>query len=76
MHSSGMLACIANHILKVAKGTGGLITATGITAVFVNLVCGEQYLSILLTGRMYKDEYEKEIWHRRICPERWKISER
>lgn len=59
MHSSGMLACIANYILKVAKGTGGLITATGITAVFVNLVCGEQYLSILLTGRMYKDEYEK-----------------
>lgn len=59
MHSSGMLSCIANHILKVAKGTGGLITATGITAVFVNLVCGEQYLSILLTGRMYKDEYEK-----------------
>lgn len=59
MHSSGMLACIANHILKVAKGTGGLITATGITAVFVNLVCGEQYLSILLTGRMYKDEYEE-----------------
>ena len=25
----------------------------------MNLVCGEQYLSILLTGRMYKDEYEK-----------------
>lgn len=59
MHKSGMLGTIAKSILKVAKGTGGLITATGLTAVFVNLVCGEQYLSILLTGRMYKDEFKK-----------------
>lgn len=59
MHSSGMLNTIAENILKIAKGTGGLITATGITAVLINLTCGEQYLSILLTGRMYKDEYKK-----------------
>lgn len=58
MHSSGMLGVIAENILKLAKGTGGLITATGFTALLVNLICGEQYLSILLTGRMYKDEYK------------------
>lgn len=59
MHSSGMLNTIARSILKLAKGTGGLITATGFTALLVNLICGEQYLSILLTGRMYKDEYKE-----------------
>ncbi len=59
MHSSGMLSAIAESILRIAKGTGGLITATGFTAVLVNLICGEQYLSILLTGRMYKDEFKE-----------------
>lgn len=59
MHSSGMLNTIARSILKLAKGNGGLITATGFTALLVNLICGEQYLSILLTGRMYKDEYKE-----------------
>ncbi len=59
MHSSGMLTTIADNILKLAKGTCGLITATGVTAILINLTCGEQYLSILLTGRMYKDEYKK-----------------
>lgn len=59
MHASGMLGCISKNILRVAKSTGGLVTATGLTAILVNLICGEQYLSILLTGRMYKDEYKK-----------------
>ena len=58
MYSSGMLNALAEKILNVAKGAGGLITATGLTALLVNIVCGEQYLSILLTGRMYKDEFK------------------
>ena len=59
MFSSGMLQTIAESILKHAHKNAGLIVATGLTAFIVNIVCGEQYLSILLTGRMYKDEYEK-----------------
>lgn len=58
MQKSGMLNTIAKGILKLAKGTGGLITATGLTAIVVNLTCGEQYLSILLTGKMYREEYK------------------
>lgn len=59
MAQSGMLECISTSILKAAKGTVGLICATGFTAFMINLVCGEQYLSILLTGKMYREEYKK-----------------
>ena len=58
MHSSGMLGTIAEHILKAVSGPKGLIFATGFTAALVDGVCGEQYLGILLTGKMYKEEYE------------------
>lgn len=57
MQTSGMLETLANSMLKLAKGTVGLITCTGLTALLVNLICGEQYLSILITGKMYKEEY-------------------
>lgn len=59
MASTGMLEEIAAAILRLAKSTGSLITATIVTCIFMNLASGEQYLSLLITGRMYKDEYAK-----------------
>lgn len=59
MYSSGMLETIAKNILKIARGRGGLITATVFTAVCINIICGEQYLSLLITGKMYKEEYRR-----------------
>lgn len=58
MHQSGMLETIAESILKIAKSDGSLICATGFTAVIINVICGEQYLSILITGKMYSSEYK------------------
>ncbi|MBQ0005041.1 MAG: Na+/H+ antiporter NhaC [Clostridiales bacterium] len=65
MYTSGMLETIAQSILKLAKGTLGLVACTGFTALLVNLVCGEQYLSILITGKMYREEYE----NRNLAPQ-------
>ena len=59
MAQSGMLETISRSILKMVRSTASLICATGFTAFLINLVCGEQYLSILLTGRMYREEYKK-----------------
>ena len=59
MYSTGMINKIAKSILNIAKGVGGLITATIVTAIVINLTCGEQYLSILITGKLYREEYEK-----------------
>lgn len=57
LESTGMLAVIAGNILKLAKNTGSLVLATLLSCFTVNLITGEQYLSIVIPGRMFKDAY-------------------
>ncbi|MCI8701992.1 MAG: Na+/H+ antiporter NhaC [Turicibacter sp.] len=59
LEKTGMLETISSHILKFAKGTFGLVFATLMTCIFTNIVTGDQYLAIVMPGRMYKEEYEK-----------------
>ncbi|MCP3966849.1 MAG: Na+/H+ antiporter NhaC [Lentisphaerae bacterium] len=63
MEKSGMLSVLANGILKVAKSTGQLIAATVITPLLVNIFAGDQYIAIIISGRMYKDAYVKRGLH-------------
>jgi NhaC family Na+:H+ antiporter len=63
LEKTGMLEAIAKALLVFAKGTFGLVLTTILSCIFVNLVTGEQYLSIVLPGRMYKDEYRKRGLH-------------
>lgn len=58
LEKTGMLETIARNILKFAKGTFGLVLATIITCIMTNIVTGDQYLGIVMPGRMYKDEYK------------------
>ncbi|MBQ4649803.1 MAG: sodium:proton antiporter, partial [Firmicutes bacterium] len=56
---TGIMGTIANALLKLAKGTrGGLVFMTIFTAIFVNATCCDQYLAIILPGRMYKEAFE------------------
>src|SRR5690606_10675201 len=41
-------------ILKHARKTAGLITATVLTCIGTNIIAGDQYIAIVLPGRMYK----------------------
>lgn len=59
MSVTGMLETIAKNILKFAKSVGSLIFSTICTCIFMNLASGEQYLSLLITGKMFQEEYEK-----------------
>ncbi|MZQ99638.1 MAG: Na+/H+ antiporter NhaC [Acidaminobacter sp.] len=63
MEKSGMLEAIARSILKFAHGTGSLVLATIITIIAMNLMAGDQYLSIVIPGRMYKKIYEERGLH-------------
>lgn len=63
LEKTGMLEAIANSLLAFAKGTFGLVFVTIFSCIFTNLVTGEQYLSLVLPGRMYKDEYRKRGLH-------------
>lgn len=59
LEKTGMLETISKRILKYANSTGSLVTATVFTAIFTNVLAGDQYLSIVLPGKMYKDEFHK-----------------
>lgn len=56
---TGIMGRLANAMLKLARGTrGGLVIVTELSCVFVNAICCDQYLAIILPGRMYKEAFE------------------
>lgn len=59
MERAGFLEVLAETLLKFAKSTGSLVATTIFSCIFTNLVAGDQYLSIVIPGRMYKSEFEK-----------------
>ena len=59
MERSGMLATLAGSILRMAKSTGGLVLATLCTCIGMNVLASDQYLAIVVPGRMYRAAYEK-----------------
>lgn len=59
LEKTGMLESLAKRVLKYAKSTGSLVTATVFTSIFTNVLAGDQYLSIVLPGKMYKEEFHK-----------------
>ncbi|NLF95264.1 MAG: Na+/H+ antiporter NhaC [Candidatus Riflebacteria bacterium] len=63
MESSGMLNAIARKIVTYATTTGSTVLATFFTCVFCNLAAGDQYLSIVIPGRIYKDIYRDRGLH-------------
>jgi len=63
MEQVGMLQAIVKQILKVAKTAGSLIAATVVSAFFTNATASEQYISILLPGRMYAKAFRDKKLH-------------
>jgi NhaC family Na+:H+ antiporter len=59
METTGMLQRIAESILRAVRGTGSLIAATLATSIGMNIVASDQYMAIVLPGRMYRAEYER-----------------
>lgn len=59
MEKVGLLKVIVSSILKLAKSTGSLIASTIATCIGTNLIAADQYMAIVMPGRMYKEEYEK-----------------
>lgn len=60
LEKSGILQALASSILKVARGTFGLIAATIFTAIGTNLAVADQYLAIVIPGSMYKDAFKSQ----------------
>lgn len=59
MEESGMLKVLAEAIIRKVHRVGSLIASTAATCVFFNITTSDQYLAILVPGRMYADVYRK-----------------
>lgn len=55
----GLLRKFVQSILHFAKSTGSLITSTIATCFVTNVLTADQYMSIVMPGRMFKEEYER-----------------
>jgi len=60
---TGMLQKMADSILSIVRGTGSLIGATLASSIFTNATACDQYIAIVLPGRMFKSAYEKYGLH-------------
>lgn len=58
MDHSGLLRCLVNYALSFVHSTGSLIATTIATCIGANIITSDQYISLVLPGRMYKLEYE------------------
>ncbi|WP_339867324.1 Na+/H+ antiporter NhaC [uncultured Algoriphagus sp.] len=65
MEESGMLRVLAEAVIQKVHSIGSLIASTVATCVFFNITTSDQYLAILVPGRMYADVYKK----RGLAPE-------
>ena len=64
METTGQMEAIAERILRFVHSTGSLITATLLTSFGTNVLASDQYISIVLPGRMFRAEYAQ----RRLDP--------
>lgn len=55
---TGMLEKIAETILKMVKSVTSLVASTVGTSIFLNLTTSDQYIAIVVTGRMFKGAYK------------------
>ncbi|MGA0839665.1 MAG: Na+/H+ antiporter NhaC [Pseudomonadales bacterium] len=63
LERTGIMAALIHGLIALAKSTGALISATLGTCVGVNTLAGDQYMAIVLPGRMFRDEYARRGLH-------------
>lgn len=58
MESAGMLKRMADSIIQYANSTGSLVASTAITCGFFNVTASDQYIAIVVPGRMFAPAYK------------------
>jgi len=58
MEASGCLERVVTALNSLIRGRTSLVATTGATCGVLNLTASEQYLTLLIAGRMYNDSYK------------------
>ncbi|MCJ7557863.1 MAG: Na+/H+ antiporter NhaC [Gammaproteobacteria bacterium] len=65
LEHAGILSRLIGSVLTAAKSTGSLIMSVVFTCIGLNIVASDQYMAIVLPGKMYRAEFAK----RGLAPE-------
>jgi NhaC family Na+:H+ antiporter len=65
MEASGMLAALTRPLITSVKSDSALVTSTAATCCFFNITASDQYLAIVVPGRMFRDAFGR----RQMAPE-------
>lgn len=63
LEKTGQMEALMKPLLKRLKSDGSLITATIVSCIATNMLLPEQYISIVVPGRMYADVYRERGLH-------------
>jgi NhaC family Na+:H+ antiporter len=59
MDAIGALTKITNKLLSLANSTFGLVASTVVSCLGINIAASDQYLAIVIPGKMFKNAYEE-----------------
>ena len=63
MESTGMLGVLAAQLLRGVRSAGSLIATTVLTSCGINIIAADQYISIVVPGRMYAAAFRERGLH-------------
>ncbi len=63
METTKMLEKLAQSVLSLVTSTGTLVAATLVSSAGMNVVASDQYIAIVLPGRMFRAEYRRRGLH-------------
>lgn len=66
MYGSGMLTAISQIFVRIARRTVSVVGSTVCSGIFFNLTTGDQYISIILTGNLFRQLYDDSNLERRL----------
>ncbi|WP_042355607.1 Na+/H+ antiporter NhaC [Bacillus rubiinfantis] len=66
LEKARILEAILGALLNRVKRTGSLISATAGTCIASNIVGCDQFMSVVIPGRMYLNEYKKRGFHPKL----------
>ena len=66
LSGAGMIQSITSALAKGISGRRSLVSTTVATGLFANMATGDQYLSIVLTGNIYKKLYKEKGFEGRL----------
>ncbi len=59
MDRTGLIQVLVRYAMSTVRGTGSLIVTTLLTCIGANIIASDQYIAIVLPGRMYKVEFQR-----------------